>query len=136
MTLLDAMKLAAGHDGIAREYATDFAVTFEVAVPALLRARADGLSWDHSVVDTFLTVLAASPDTHVARRGGPELAADISERAADVLRAGGVRTDDGRKALGYFDHSLRDPRNIGNPGTTADLTAAAIFVALLQGAWT
>jgi len=136
VTLLDAMKLAAGHDGIAREYATDFAVTFEVAVPALLRARADGLSWDHAVVDTFLTVLAASPDTHVARRGGPELAADISERAADVLRAGGVRTDDGRKALGYFDHSLRDPRNIGNPGTTADLTAAAIFVALLQGAWT
>jgi triphosphoribosyl-dephospho-CoA synthase len=80
-------------------------------------------------------VLAASPDTHVARRGGVQLAADISQRAGDVLGAGGVRSDEGRRALGYFDHSLRDPRNIGNPGTTADLTAAALFVALLQGAW-
>jgi len=135
VTLLEAMTLAAGHDGIAREYATAFEVTFETAVPALMRGRGDRLSWDDAVVETFMTVLAASPDTHVARRGGPELAADISQRAADVLRAGGVRSDEGRKALGYFDHSLRDPRNIGNPGTTADLTAAAIFVALLEGAW-
>lgn len=136
VTLLEAMRLAAPHDGIAREYATGFEVTFEVAVPALLLARGDRLSWDDVVVETFMTVLAAAPDTHVARRGGPELAAEISQRAADVIRAGGVRSDEGRKALGYFDHSLRDPRNIGNPGTTADLTAAAIFVALLQGAWT
>lgn len=135
VTLLEAMSLAAGHDGIAREYTTGYEVTFETAVPALLRARGDGLSWDDVVVETFMTVLAVSPDTHVARRGGPELAAEISQRAADVLRAGGVRSDEGRKALGYFDHSLRDPRNIGNPGTTADLTAAAIFVALLEGAW-
>ena len=135
VTLLEAMSLAAGHDSVAREYATGFAITFETAVPALMRARADQLSWDDVVVETFMTVLADSPDTHIARRGGPELAADISQRAAEVLRAGGVRSNEGRRALGYFDHSLRDPRNVGNPGTTADLTAAAIFVALLQGAW-
>lgn len=136
VTLLEAMELAADHDGIAREYATAFATTFEVAVPALLRTRSDGLSWDDGVVETFMTVLAAQPDTHIARRGGPELARDVCERAAEVMRAGGIRTDEGRRALGYFDHSLRDPRNTGNPGTTADLTAAALFVALLQGAWT
>jgi len=136
VTLLAAMQLAADHDGIAREYTTAFATTFDVAVPALLRARADGLSWDDGVVETFMTVLAAQPDTHIARRGGPELARDVSERAAEVMRAGGIRTDEGRRALGYFDHSLRDPRNTGNPGTTADVTAAALFVALLQGAWT
>jgi triphosphoribosyl-dephospho-CoA synthase len=136
VTLLEAMQLAADHDGIAREYATTFASTFDVAVPALLRARADRLSWDDVVVETFMTVLASQPDTHIARRGGPELAADVSQRAAEVMRAGGIRTDEGRRALGYFDHSLRDPRNTGNPGTTADVTAAALFVALLQGAWT
>ena len=136
VTLLEAMQMAADYDGIAREYSTGFATTFEVAVPALERARTDGLSWDDGVVELFMTVLAAQPDTHIARRGGVELAADISQRAADVMRAGGVRSEEGRRALGYFDHSLRDPRNIGNPGTTADLTAAAIFVALLQGAWT
>jgi triphosphoribosyl-dephospho-CoA synthase len=135
VTLLAAMRLAADYDGIAREYATGFATTFETGVPTLLRARADGLSWDDGVVETFMTVLASQPDTHIARRGGPELAIDISQRAAEVVRAGGVRSEEGRRALGYFDHSLRDPKNIGNPGTTADLTAAAIFVALLQGAW-
>src|SRR5690349_8424581 len=135
VTLRAAMEIAAPYDGIAREYATDFAVTFETAVPALTRARADQLSWDDVVVETFMTVLAAAPDTHIARRGGGELAADISQRAAEVLRAGGVRSEEGKRALGYFDHSLRDPRNVGNPGTTADLTAAAIFVALLQGVW-
>jgi triphosphoribosyl-dephospho-CoA synthase len=136
VTLLEAMQLAAAHDGIAREYATTFATTFEVGVPALLRARGDRLPWDDVVVETFMTLLASQPDTHIARRGGPELSADISQRAAEVMKAGGVRTEEGRRALGYFDHSLRDARNIGNPGTTADLTAAAIFVALLQGAWT
>lgn len=136
VTLLEAMRLAANHDGIAREYGTGFSTTFETAAPALIRARTDGLSWDDAVVETFMTILASTPDTHVARRGGPEVATDISRRAAEVLGAGGVRTGEGRRALGYFDQSLRDPRNIGNPGTTADLTAAAIFVALLQGAWT
>jgi triphosphoribosyl-dephospho-CoA synthase len=135
-TLIDAMRLAADYDGIAREYATGFSVTFGTGAPALIAARAAGLAWDDAVVETFLTILAAAPDTHVVRRGGAELAADISQRAGEVLRAGGVRSEEGRKALVYFDHSLRDPRNIGNPGTTADLTAAAIFVALLQGAWT
>jgi len=136
VTLLEAMHMAADYDGIAREYSTFFATTFEVAVPALQQARTDGLSWDDGVVETFMTVLASQPDTHIARRGGVDLAADISQRAAEVMRAGGVRAEEGRRALGYFDQSLRDPRNIGNPGTTADLTAAAIFVALLQGAWT
>jgi triphosphoribosyl-dephospho-CoA synthase len=136
VTLLEAMQLAADYDGIAREYATGFQTTFDVGAPALTAARQAGQSWDDAVVETFLTILATAPDTHIERRGGPDLANDISQRAGEVLRAGGIRSEEGRKALVYFDHSLRDPRNIGNPGTTADLTAAAIFVALLQGLWT
>jgi hypothetical protein len=34
-----------------------------------------------------------------------------------------------------MDASLRDFRNLGNPGTTADLTAATLLVALLVGGW-
>ena len=30
---------------------------------------------------------------------------------------------------------LRDAQHLGNPGTTADLTAASIFVVLLEGGW-
>jgi triphosphoribosyl-dephospho-CoA synthase len=136
MTLLETMRLAADRDTIASEYATAFAVTFETAAPALFRARSNGLSWDDAIVETFLSALAAVPDTHIARRGGDALAADVSRRAHDVLAAGGVRSSDGRRAIEAFDRTLRDERHLGNPGTTADLTAAAIFVVLARGGWT
>jgi triphosphoribosyl-dephospho-CoA synthase len=134
MTLVEVMRLAAHRDTIASEYANGFEVTFGLAVPALERARHEGLSWDDAVVETFLTVLAAVPDTHIARRSGAARAADVSTRARAVLAAGGVRADAGRLALDEFDRGLRDERNSGNPGTTADLTAAAIFVVLLGSA--
>ena len=135
VTLLEAMRLAAHRDGIAREYATAFEVTFEAGVPALARARIDGLSWDDAVVETFLTLLAANVDTHVARRAGDAVAADVSERARQVVGSGGVRTEAGRRAIDDMDRAIRDAGNAGNPGTTADLTAAAIFVLLLGGGW-
>jgi len=50
-----------------------------------------------------------------------------------VLAAGGVRTAAGRRALRSFDASLREPGNALNPGTTADLVTATLFVALVEG---
>jgi triphosphoribosyl-dephospho-CoA synthase len=134
MSLLDVMRLAANRDSIAREYASTFAITFETGAPTLEAARRDGLAWDDAAVETFLTLLAAVPDTHVARRAGAEIAADVSRRARAVLQLGGVRSEPGRRAIEEMDRVLRDARHLGNPGTTADLTAAAIFVALLGGA--
>jgi triphosphoribosyl-dephospho-CoA synthase len=134
-TLLEVMRLAAHRDGIAREYATSFEVTFETGAPVLEQARRDGLSWDEAVVETFLSVLAAAPDTHVTRRAGDAAAADVSEHAKRTLAAGGVRSGLGRRAIEQMDRELRDARNIGNPGTSADLTAAAIFVVLLRDGW-
>jgi len=133
VTLLEAMRLASGRDSIAREYTTAFAITFETAVPALERARRDGLSWSDAVVETFLHVLAAVPDTHIARRAGEPLAVEVTREAQSVLAAGGVRSMDGRAAIHAFDLALRsgEPGNLANPGTTADLTAAAIFVSLV-----
>jgi triphosphoribosyl-dephospho-CoA synthase len=135
MTLLEVMRLAADRDGIAREYATAFEVTFETGAPVLDRARRDWLSWDDAVVETFLTLLAAAPDTHVARRGGAAIAAGVSQRARAALAAGGVRSAAGQRAIDEMDRGLRDARNTANPGTAADLTAAAIFVVLLSGGW-
>jgi triphosphoribosyl-dephospho-CoA synthase len=134
-TLLEVMRLAAGRDSVAREYATAYELTFMTGVPALDRARHDGLSWQDAVVETFLTLLAATPDTHIARRGGATMADDVSRQARATLAAGGVRSAEGREAIERMDRGLRDARHIGNPGTTADLTAAATFVALLGGAW-
>jgi triphosphoribosyl-dephospho-CoA synthase len=131
-TLVEVMRLGASHDDVAREYATGFAVTFDTGLPALRGLRHRGLSWDDAIVQTYLTILAARPDTHIARRAGRPAAADVSARAARVLERGGVTTNDGRAAIQALDESLRDAANTANPGTSADLTAASIFALLIS----
>ena len=135
VTLRETMALAAERDAIAREYVTDFTTTFDVGHPALRRARAAGLNWSDATLEAYLTLLAAAPDTHVARKLGADAAADVQGRARSVLERGGVRTPAGRDAIAALDGELRDPRNTRNPGATADLTAAALFAALLEGGW-
>jgi triphosphoribosyl-dephospho-CoA synthase len=135
VTLLEAMRLAADRDTIASEYVSGFEITFGSGAPALTRARRDRLSWDDAIVETFLTLLAAAPDTHIARRGGTALAEHVTRRAQDVLADGGVRSARGREAIDTLDRALREDGHLANPGTTADLTAAAIFVMLMDGGW-
>ncbi len=135
VTLLEAMALAADRDSVAREYTTDFALTFETGAPAIRLARQEGLPWAEATVEGFLALLAAVPDTHVARKLGTEAAERVSSRAKAALAAGGVRSAAGRQALAALDLELRDERNRHNPGTTADLTCAALFVVILEGGW-
>jgi triphosphoribosyl-dephospho-CoA synthase len=84
-----------------------------------------------AIVQTFLKILSEVPDTLIARKEGMETARRISQRAKAVLEKGGVSTSEGRRALTEMDQSLRDPAHRLNPGTTADLTAVALFLALL-----
>ena len=135
VSLRDAMELAAERDSVAREYATDFATTFEVGVPALRAARQAGFGWTDATVEAFLRILATCPDTHIARKLGPDAALAVSRRARDVEEAGGVRSEAGRRALARLDQELRDAANARNPGTTADLTCAALFVVILEDGW-
>lgn len=135
VTLRDAMALAAGRDSIAREYTNGFALTFEVGAPALSEARARGLAWAEATVECFLSLLATVPDTHIGRKLGPAEAERVTQRAAEVLSKGGTGTAEGRAAIAALDADLRDPRNTRNPGTTADLTCAALFVAIIEGGW-
>ncbi|MBI3979042.1 MAG: triphosphoribosyl-dephospho-CoA synthase [Chloroflexi bacterium] len=132
ITLLQAMRTAAGWDSVAREYATDFAVTFGLSTPTLAAALDRTPEVLDAIVQTFLTILAEVPDSLIARKAGLPAALDVAERARKVLDAGGVHTPAGRAAIRTLDARLRDPANRLNPGTTADLTTAAIFLHLLE----
>jgi triphosphoribosyl-dephospho-CoA synthase len=132
LTLRDAMALAAPRDTIAREYVTDYAVTFGVALPALRRARLDGLGWSPSALECYLHVLAEVPDTLVERKAGRDAARAVSERARQVLAAGRSSSPEREQAAAAFDRELRGDRNRLNPGTSADLVAAALFAALSE----
>jgi triphosphoribosyl-dephospho-CoA synthase len=135
VNLREAMGLAAERDAVAREYVTDFALTFETGVPAIRAARSKGLAWTDTAVEAYLSLLETAPDTHIARKLGPAEATAVSRRAGEVRAAGGTQSPEGRKALAALDAELRDPRNRRNPGTTADLTCAALFVVILEGGW-
>lgn len=133
VTLREAMRVAENRDSVAREYVTDFEITFDLGYTALRRFWEEGQRFSDAVVQTFLTILAHVPDTLIARKNGPDVAERISRRARGVLAKGGILSDPGREAVRAFDLSLRNERHRLNPGTTADLTAAAIFVFLTAG---
>ncbi len=132
LTLREAMALAAARDQVASEYVTSYEVTFVRALPALRAARGDGLAWPTAIVEAFLAVLAAVPDTLIARKEGLAVARQVSARAQEVLAAGKAGSDERTRAAAAFDAFLRGPGNRLNPGSTADLLAAAIFVALSE----
>lgn len=135
VTLLAAMALAADRDAVAAEWAQGYARTFAVGAPALRAAVAAGLGTADAVVETYLALLASAPDTLIARKLGPAAAGEVTAEARAVREAGGTRSAAGRAALAGFDSRLRDTHNSRNPGTTADLTAAALFVVMAEDGW-
>lgn len=126
--LLDAMRAAAGRDQIARLWATDFVGLFTGPVADLTAELDAGRTLHDAIVRSHLRQLAREPDTLIARRHGAEVAADVSRRAARVLEEGAAW----RSAAAAFDRSLRTPLRL-NPGTTADLLAAALYILLVDG---
>jgi triphosphoribosyl-dephospho-CoA synthase len=132
--LREAMASAAQRDSIAAEYISDYAITFEQGLPALQSALGQGASTGQAVVQTYLELLAAVPDTLIARKRGMDAAKAVSREATRVLAVGGVFSLEGQQAIAELDIHLRVAKdNSLNPGTTADLVAAVLFVGLLEG---
>ncbi|MFS8038730.1 triphosphoribosyl-dephospho-CoA synthase [Xanthobacter sp. AM11] len=128
ISLSQAMALAAGRDMIARQYANAFAEVFTVGVPELAGAPCA----PDRVEAAYLAFLSTFPDSHIARKFGPPTAEAVRAEADAVRRSlAGLEPAARRAALSAFDASLK-ARGL-NPGTSADLTVASIFAALLQG---
>ena len=82
LALREAMATAADRDSVAAEYATGYAVTFELGLPALAGALDDGLGPRAATVELYLRLLAAVPDTLIARKRGRPAAERVSAGAA------------------------------------------------------
>ncbi|WP_135662843.1 triphosphoribosyl-dephospho-CoA synthase [Halorhabdus rudnickae] len=119
LSLYDVLERSTDHDEIAREWTGSFERTFDAA--AAIEER-DGPVTDRAG-DVFLDMLAADPDTFVAINHGAEVAEDVRERAA-AARDGHIDADD------LADELVEEGIN---PGTTADLLAGGLFVALYRG---
>ncbi|WP_254764080.1 triphosphoribosyl-dephospho-CoA synthase [Natrinema marinum] len=126
LTLLELMERSVPGDDVAREWVRGFERSFAAAERL---ADADGPIPDRTA-SVFLTLLAERPDTLVATRHGEGAARAVTERAAELVDADALETD--RDAVEAFADDLVD-RGL-NPGTTADITAAGLFIALEHGA--
>ncbi|MFL5862416.1 MAG: triphosphoribosyl-dephospho-CoA synthase [Solirubrobacteraceae bacterium] len=124
VSLREAMAAAAHRDSIASEYATDYAIVFETGLP-LLTAALRGAATMQAIVSLHVGLLAAHPDTLIARKVGADAAWAVTAAAREVR--------DGERSLEDFDTALRGPDHRLNPGTTADLVAATLLAALLSG---
>lgn len=124
-----AMRAAAGRDRIAALWAHGFEPLFAGPVADLAAAVDAGLPLLDAVVDCHVRQLAREPDSLIGRRHGADIAALVSAAAAEMPPAG----DPGRPAaLARFDRMLRIPAR-RNPGTTADLVAAALYILFRTG---
>jgi triphosphoribosyl-dephospho-CoA synthase len=132
VTLVEAMRLAADRDMIARQYANGFADVFDFGVPAFLDALARFGCVEAAIIDSQLAWLANYPDSLIARKNGAAVAEAVRNQAGEVLLAGGIGTAAGRAAGVDLDRYLRSEGNKLNPGTTADLITACLFVALRE----
>lgn len=133
LTPLDVFQRCAHRDSICNEWVSDFEITFTVGHPYLKDAVANSEDINSAVVDTFLLLLSKLPDSLIQRKRGFEKALEVSERAGLILGEGGSASERGRKMLWALDGELHEAGGLLNPGTTADLTAASIFVLLLEG---
>jgi triphosphoribosyl-dephospho-CoA synthase len=126
-------RICMDRDTICREWVTNFELTFETGLPYLKRALEDTGEVNISIVDTFLLILSETTDSLITRKSGVEKAKEVSQKAMKVLESGGAGSLKGLEMLQELDEELHAARGDLNPGTTADLTATSIFVALLEG---
>ncbi len=127
--LVDAMRLAADRDDVAKQYVNGFEDVFELAT-AFDAQELETL--ERQIIVAHVTRIAERSDTLIARKCGAVTAREASAMAHDAVQKGFVETEAGRRSLQAFDAWLRADGNRRNPGTTADLIAAALFVAMLM----
>ena len=132
-----AMALAADRDRIARQYRDGYAELFELGLPPLCAGLADlsGGATGHvsravtdAVQRVYLAFLASRPDSHIVRKHGAALAHSVmvaAQRWQDQALAG--RHLDADPDFIAWDLELKAAGL--NPGTSADFTVTALFIA-------
>ncbi len=149
LSLYEVLEASSKWDGVAEELITGLKMSLSVGLPTLIETYEKTRDVNIAIVHCFFKLLSEKPDTFIARSVGLTIspyapidkavrlglaeAKRISGRAREALEAGGLTTTIGRKLVEELDKELEYKGPTHNPGTTADLTAASIFLALLSG---
>jgi triphosphoribosyl-dephospho-CoA synthase len=129
LPLRDVMALAADRDQVAAQYASAYQDVFEWMAPDLVQRAKHVNNVERAIVESQITFLVMRKDSLILRKCG-EAEAERVQQAA--LRIPVVNDRFDPQAYLAFDAWLRADNHARNPGTTADLIAAALFVALRE----
>lgn len=124
------MSMAADRDLVARQYANAFSEVLDLGVPSLARALDDGLPLLQAIVRAHLELLASLGDSLILRKRGAAISEEAALRARHVLSSGWPIRSGSDDEFRLFDSWLRSDGHALNPGSTADLIGATLFVAL------
>ncbi len=123
VNIIEAMAQATDRDRVAKQYATGFADLIENVVPVVETAISETGDVLTGIGIAHLRLLALEPDSLIARKCGVDFALEVRDRAAQI-------NIDDSAAVERFDQWLRKDGHRRNPGTTADLIAASLYVIL------
>lgn len=126
--LVDAMRLVADVDAVARQYCNGFADIFERLLPWLNEALSDSGEVFEAICILQLRWMAFQPDGLIVRKTGMEIATQAQQLALKCLTENGSLKPTDYQRLDEF---LRADGHRRNPGTTADLIAATLFIRLI-----
>jgi triphosphoribosyl-dephospho-CoA synthase len=156
-SLKEAMLFASGHDDVALQYVSDFGLVKRlghriaelVSTPILrpergeqqepqgMRKSVSEVSFNRVVQLIQIEVLAERVDSLIVRKSGVELAKVVMDECQKIA---GMRPEEEcwQNRWNQLDCWMREKRNsegkqLVNPGTTADLIAAAIFFCMQNG---
>ncbi len=130
--LLEVMSHASERDLIARQFATGYGDLFDYALPRLRHYDRQWHNREWSITGLYLSLLARHPDTHVERKYGLYKAVVTTLRATELVKHLSTQADPEtcRQRLMQADEEFK--REGINPGTSADLTVATLFIARLE----
>jgi len=128
--LIDAMRAAAGRALVARQYTNQFSTVRHEIQAWLLDFLAEGTPLLPAIVHTHVRLMSEFPDSLIARKCGTGVARQAADRARRVIESGPAGQEPYQRALEDLDFWLRSDHHRRNPGTSADLIAATLFVAL------
>lgn len=123
----EAMNVAASYDDVALQMTNGYAQVISIANRMRGFVR-NGASLGDAIRRGQVELLASRPDSLIVRKLGKDQAMKITERARRLVAEHRYGSDSFEAAWHDLDNDMRDSLHRNNPGTTADLLAAAIFL--------
>ncbi len=148
ITFFEIMQSSSEWDGISHELTNGLSASFTIGYPSFIETYTEIQDVNVATVNAFLKILSEIPDTFIARKIGLEithniseavkigmpLSQKISEKSKKILdECRGMLSEKGQAEIVEMDEELRRSAGNLNPGTTADITAASLMIALLTG---